>query len=116
MKPPKSLVKTVQKKEDFFVEFTDEEMQQLGIAPGDKFEVEIGDANSIVLKKMVSVDINLDEFDKDVLVFLIEESVPRVDWLHAQDRRQFSEQPDAWSDKKNSRPLDGGRVGCRPCQ
>ena len=75
MKPPKSLVKTVQKKEDFFVEFTDEEMQQLGIAPGDKFEVEIGDANSIVLKKMVSVDINLDEFDKDVLVFLIEESV-----------------------------------------
>lgn len=74
MKIPQPLVKVVQKKEDFYIEFTDEEMQALDFKPGDKFEVEAGD-ESIILRKMVPVDINLGDFDKDTLVFLIEESI-----------------------------------------
>lgn len=74
MKDSQSLVKVVQKKEDFYIEFTDEEMQALDFNPGDKFEVEAGD-ESIILRKMVPVDINLGDFDKDTLVFLIEESI-----------------------------------------
>lgn len=70
-----TIVKTVQKKEDFYVEFTDEEMDRLGFERGDKFEVEVGDDQTIILRKMAKVDLDLEEFDKSTLVFLIEESV-----------------------------------------
>jgi len=70
-----TIVKTVQKKEDFYVEFTDEEMECLGFERGDKFEVEVGDNQSIVLRKMAKIDLDLEDFDKSTLVFLIEESV-----------------------------------------
>lgn len=72
---PPSIVKTVQKKEDFFIEFTEEEMQTLDIKPHDKFEVEINDDQSIVLKKFGKLDIDLGDFDKETLETLISQSI-----------------------------------------
>lgn len=75
MSNSKSVIKTVQKKEEFFIQFTDEEMFDLGLKPHDKFEIEAGGDHTIVLKKMVPLEIELGDFDKGVLVFLIEESI-----------------------------------------
>ena len=70
-----SITKTVQKREELFIQFSEEEMGELGIKAGDKFEVEIGGEGEVILKKMVSLDIDLSEFDKETLVFLIQESI-----------------------------------------
>lgn len=69
------ITKTVQKKEDLFIEFSQEEMQELGIKPHDKFEVLINEDNSITLKKFKKIELDLSEFDKEVLVDLINQSI-----------------------------------------
>jgi hypothetical protein len=69
--------KTVQKKEDLFIEFTQEEMDTLGIKPHDKFEVEIQDDQTLVFKKFAKIDINLSEFDKSTLEMLVSESIDK---------------------------------------
>ncbi len=62
-----------------YVEFTEDEMSTLGIAPGDKFEMQVDreHPSTIVLKKMVPLDIDLEEFDKSTLIGLIDMSVRR---------------------------------------
>jgi hypothetical protein len=74
-----SVCKTVKSRQEMYVEFTDEEMGTLGIAPGDKFELVVNeeDPPSITLKKMVPLDIDLEEFDKSTLIGLIDMSVRR---------------------------------------
>ena len=70
-----SILKTLQTKEEYFIQFTDEEMAALDIKPHDKFEVLTQDDGSIMLKKFVKLELNLTEFDKETLVFLINESI-----------------------------------------
>jgi hypothetical protein len=72
-KNPVSLHKTVQKREEYFVAFTDEESQALGISAGDKFEI-IEEADGILLKKFGTIDLDIDAFDKETLAFLVAES------------------------------------------
>lgn len=73
----KSVVAKVQRKEEYFVQFTPEEMEVLGISPGDKFEVAMGEGNAVVLKKMPSVEINLSELGADTLAALVSLSIEK---------------------------------------
>ena len=66
--------KTVQRSEDCFVQFTDEELQQLGIKAGDKFSCSL-ENNSVVLKKFETIDIDMSEWSRDILEMLISESI-----------------------------------------
>jgi len=66
--------KTVQRSEDCFVQFTEEELEQLGIKAGDKFSCSI-ENNSVVLKKFETVDIDLSEWSRDILEMLISKSI-----------------------------------------
>ena len=66
--------KTVQRSEDCFVQFTDEELRQLGIRAGDKFSCSI-ENNSVVLKKFETIDIDMSEWPRDILEMLISTSV-----------------------------------------
>jgi hypothetical protein len=79
MSKPKTVTKIVEKKEELFVQFSQEEMSILGMAPGDKFELLLDDPTrgSITLKKMVPMELDLDTLDKSILVSLIQESVTR---------------------------------------
>lgn len=72
-KPTVSLQKTVQKREEYFVAFTEEESQALGLAAGDKFEI-IEEADGLLLKKFGTIDLDIDAFDKETLAFLVAES------------------------------------------
>lgn len=71
------ITKTVQTEEVAFIQFTEEEMTQLGLKPHDKFEVKLGEDNSIILKKFSSIDIDLAELPREALESLIAESVKK---------------------------------------
>ena len=66
--------KTVQRSEDLFVQFTPEELKELDIKEGDKFSWNITEDGNVALKKFETIDINLGDFNRDVLEFIIAES------------------------------------------
>lgn len=65
--------KTIQRSEDCFVQFTEQELKELNIKEGDKFTWEIQD-DGIILKKFGTIDIDFAEFDREILEYLIAES------------------------------------------
>ena len=66
------MIKTVQKKEEYFIQFTDEEMQQLGFKPNTKFTIKVNDDNqSLTLTPHEEIDIDLNEFSKEDLINII---------------------------------------------
>ena len=65
--------KTVQRSDDLFVQFTDEELSQLGIKQGDKFSCTV-ENGEIKLTKFATIDIDLSELNRELLEFLIIES------------------------------------------
>lgn len=67
------ITKTVQRSEECFVQFTEQELEKLNIKKGDKFSWEIQD-DGIVLKKFGTIDIDFAEFDREILEYLIAES------------------------------------------
>jgi hypothetical protein len=69
----KNIVKKVEPTGDVCVKFTEEEMQQLNIAPGDKFSMDIVDGG-IMLKKFVKVEIDISDWSRELLESLIDVS------------------------------------------
>jgi|688.fasta_scaffold1075666_1 hypothetical protein len=67
--------KTIQKEETYFVQFSPEEMETLGIKTHDKFEVSSTENGEILLQKFAKLDIDLEEFDKSTLIGLIQKSI-----------------------------------------
>lgn len=66
------MIKTVQKKEEYFIQFTDEEMQKLGFKPNTKFTVELlEDKSGLVLTPHEEIEIDLNEFSKEELINII---------------------------------------------
>lgn len=68
--------KTLEPTGDLAVKFTEDELTQLGMQAGDKFSIHF-DEEGIVLKKFATIDIDIDEWNKDVLVHLIRQSCER---------------------------------------
>lgn len=62
--------KTIEPTGEVCVKFTDEELEKLNISPGDKFSIEETDGG-ILLKKFASLEIDLNEWDRDILEMLI---------------------------------------------
>lgn len=62
--------KTIEPTGEVCVKFTDEELEKLNISPGDKFSIEEIDGG-ILLKKFASLEIDLNEWDRDILEMLI---------------------------------------------
>lgn len=66
------MIKTVQKKEEYFIQFTDEEIDQLGFKPNTKFTVELSeDKTGLVLTPHEEIEIDLNEFSKEELINII---------------------------------------------
>jgi hypothetical protein len=66
--------KTVQRSEECFIQFTEDELLELNIKAGDKFSCSIEDG-SVVLKKFETLDIDLSEWPREVLEMIISQSV-----------------------------------------
>lgn len=69
----KTFTKKIEKTEDYYVQFSEEELASLGLNEGDKLSCEICE-NGVVLKKYESIELDLSEFSREILEFLIIES------------------------------------------
>jgi bifunctional DNA-binding transcriptional regulator/antitoxin component of YhaV-PrlF toxin-antitoxin module len=71
------MTKQLKSREEFYLEFSDSEIAELGIKQGDKFTVSEREDGSILLTPYANIEINLDEFSHEALVHLISLSVER---------------------------------------
>lgn len=71
-------IKKIQEKKDLFIQFSEEEMQEMGWEEGQKFSFDFDDeTKSITLKPFVKMKIDISEWDREILEFLIRESCDR---------------------------------------
>ena len=61
---------------DVCIKFTEEELLKLGLQEGDKLSWEESE-NGFILKKYEKIDININEWSREVLEMLITESVEK---------------------------------------
>lgn len=71
------MIKTLQEYKEYGIQFTDEELVDLGMEKNQKFSIEIEDENIIKLVPFVKMDIDISEFPKDLLENLIKESAEK---------------------------------------
>ena len=72
----KSIAKTVKVKEEHYIEFTDEELLALNMEKGQKFSYKIQDGG-LMLEPFAKVELEIGNWDREVLLMLIEESCER---------------------------------------
>jgi hypothetical protein len=71
------MTKKIQERKEYFIQFTDEECEQLNIKEGQKFSMkEMGDG-SIKMTPYASIDIDLEEFSRESMIFIISQSVEK---------------------------------------
>lgn len=66
--------KTLLPTNDLYVQFTDEEIQELGWEAGQKLDVKLHDDGSIELRPYAKMEIDLADWDRDVLEMIIKKS------------------------------------------
>lgn len=71
------MIKTLQEYKEYGIQFTDEELAELGMEKNQKFTVEIGEENTIKLVPFAKMDIDLAEFPRDILEMLVRESADK---------------------------------------
>jgi len=67
------MIKKVEPTGEVCIKFTDEEMSKLNIKEGDKFSIE-EENGKILLQKFCKIDVDMSEWNRDILEFLISES------------------------------------------
>jgi hypothetical protein len=66
--------KVLQPTNDVYIQFTEEELSAIGAGPGTKFETKIHDDGSIELRPYVGVELDMDEWPREVLEMIIKTS------------------------------------------
>ena len=72
----KSIQKTVKVKEDYYIDFTDEELAALKMEKGQKYSCKIEDG-ALKLVPFAKVELEMGSWDREILEFLISESCER---------------------------------------
>lgn len=67
--------KTVKEKKDFYIEFSDEEMKEMGWEENQKLSMSLTDDGGIMIKPFVKVDIDISDWSREILEFLIDTSL-----------------------------------------
>jgi hypothetical protein len=68
--------KEIKSRKEYYVEFTDEECNQLDIKEGDKFLLK-EEEGGIFMEKYATMELDLSEFSREALEFLISESTEK---------------------------------------
>lgn len=67
--------KKIQEKKELFVQFSEEEMQELGWEEGQKLSFKFDDeTKAITLEPFVKMELDMSDWPKELLTFLISES------------------------------------------
>lgn len=67
--------KTVKEKRDLYIEFSEEEMQELGWKDNQQLSITLNEDNSISLKPFVTMELDISDYPKEVLEYLIRLSI-----------------------------------------
>jgi len=59
---------------DLYLQFTEEELAELNIVPGDKFDVKLQKDGSIKLEKYVRLELDTEDWPVELLRLLVKES------------------------------------------
>lgn len=71
-------VKKVLEKKDLYVQFSEEEMQELGWEEGQKLSFKFDEeTKAITLEPFVKMELDISEWDRELLEFLVGESCER---------------------------------------
>lgn len=71
-------VKKVLEKKDLYIQFSEEEMQELGWEEGQKLSFKFDEkTKAITLEPFVKIDLDISEWDRRTLEFLVGESCER---------------------------------------
>jgi hypothetical protein len=66
--------KILQPTNDAFIQFTEEELSSIGAGPGTKFDAKLHDDGSIELRPYVKMELDMEEWPREVLEMIIKES------------------------------------------
>jgi hypothetical protein len=69
--------KVLQPTNDAFVQFTEEELESIGAGPGTKFSVKLHDDGSVELRPYVKMEVDIENWSREVLELIIKESCER---------------------------------------
>jgi hypothetical protein len=70
--------KKVQEKKELFLQFSEEEMQEMGWEEGQKLSLKFDEeTKAITLEPFVKMDIDISEWDREILEYLVGESCDR---------------------------------------
>lgn len=71
-------VKKIQEKKDLYIQFSEEEMQELGWEEGQKLSFKFDEeTKSITLEPFVKMELDINEWDREILEYLVSESCER---------------------------------------
>lgn len=71
-------IKKIQEKKDLFIQFSEEEMQEMGWEEDQKLSLKFDeDTKTITLEPFVKMEIEISEWSREILEFLIRESCDR---------------------------------------
>lgn len=74
MSKQQTITKKLQQSTDLLISFTEEELEALGLNQGDKFSVYHQDDGSILLEKFVTLELETEEWPRNILEYLIKVS------------------------------------------
>jgi hypothetical protein len=67
--------KKVQEKKELYLEFSEEEMEEIGWEEGQKLSLDLDEeTGTITLKPFVKIELDMDNWPKELLLFLVQES------------------------------------------
>ena len=70
--------KKVQEKKELFLQFSEEEMQEMGWEENQKLSLKFDeDTKAITIEPLVKMDIDIGEWDREILEYLVGESCDR---------------------------------------
>jgi hypothetical protein len=67
--------KTVREKKDLYIEFSEEEMTELGWKENQQLSITVNEDNSIFIKPFVTMELDISNYPKEVLEYLIRLSI-----------------------------------------
>lgn len=71
-------VKKVLEKKELYIQFSEEEMQELGWEEGQKLSFKFDEeTKAITLEPFVKMELDISEWDREILEFLVKESCDR---------------------------------------
>jgi len=65
----------VKRSEELYIQFSEEQIAELGLKTGEKLSCEAAEDGSIILKKYASLEVDISEWSREVLENLITDSI-----------------------------------------